>query len=194
MPDPGFTKRFASKTRQNLKKNKESANGLAHFCPKRGTVYRIDLFVESAMRKAEGDELALFGQALEFASREEQAAYVAGACGDDAALRARALALLAAHHQAGEFLHGPDSADAVVDALRSEGPGTTIGPFKLLEQIGEGGFGVVFMAEQHQPVRRKVALCRSASGWSCSSAFASPYNTFIKRASSTATSSRTMFW
>src|SRR5207245_184061 len=39
-----------------------------------------------------------------------------------------------------------------------EGPGTIIGPFKLLEQIGEGGFGVVFMAEQHQPVRRKVAL------------------------------------
>src|SRR5205814_2294999 len=40
----------------------------------------------------------------------------------------------------------------------SEGPGSTIGRYKLLEQIGEGGFGVVFMAEQTSPVRRKVAL------------------------------------
>src|SRR5207245_7577937 len=40
----------------------------------------------------------------------------------------------------------------------SDGPGTVIGPYKLLEQIGEGGFGVVFMAEQLQPIRRKVAL------------------------------------
>src|SRR5207247_9797339 len=40
----------------------------------------------------------------------------------------------------------------------SEGPGTVVGPYKLLEQIGEGGMGVVFMAEQTHPVRRKVAL------------------------------------
>src|SRR5437773_11266431 len=40
----------------------------------------------------------------------------------------------------------------------SEGPGTKIGPYKLLQQIGEGGFGIVFMAEQHQPVHRRVAL------------------------------------
>jgi serine/threonine protein kinase/tetratricopeptide (TPR) repeat protein len=110
------------------------------------------------MLDAERHAMALFGEALEYASREEQSAYVHGVCGDDTALRARALALLAAHHQAGDFLHGPKSTDTVDRALRSEGPGTIIGPFKLLEQIGEGGFGVVFMAEQHQPVRRKVAL------------------------------------
>jgi serine/threonine protein kinase/WD40 repeat protein len=110
------------------------------------------------MREAERDEMALFGAALEYASREQQAAYVDGVCGDDPALRARVEALLVAHHQAGDFLHGAQSADTIGTSLRSEGPGTVIGPFKLLEQIGEGGFGVVFMAEQHQPVRRKVAL------------------------------------
>jgi serine/threonine protein kinase/WD40 repeat protein len=110
------------------------------------------------MREAERDEMALFGAALEYASREQQTAYVDGVCGDDPALRARVEALLVAHHQAGDFLHGPQSADTIGTSLRSEGPGTVIGPFKLLEQIGEGGFGVVFMAEQHQPVRRKVAL------------------------------------
>src|SRR5207245_1453694 len=47
---------------------------------------------------------------------------------------------------------------ATVDEPTREGPGTIIGPYKLLEQIGEGGFGVVFMAEQTQSVRRKVAL------------------------------------
>src|SRR5207237_5450730 len=85
-------------------------------------------------------------------------AYVDGMCRDDSTLRARVEALLEAHHQAGDFLCGSESVGSVVADLRSEGPGTIIGPFKLLEQIGEGGFGVVFMAEQHQPVRRKVAL------------------------------------
>ena len=110
------------------------------------------------MRDAERHEMALFGEALEFASREEQIAYVDRECREDSVLRARVEALLAAHHQAGAFLHGPGSGHSTMNALRSEGPGTTVGAFKLLEQIGEGGFGVVFMAEQHLPVRRKVAL------------------------------------
>src|SRR5262249_30740668 len=69
-------------------------------------------------------------------------------------------ALLEVHARAGSFLASPVPApDATVDEQPvREGPGSVIGPYKLLEQIGEGGFGVVYMAEQHQPVRRKVAL------------------------------------
>src|SRR5436309_1955337 len=69
-------------------------------------------------------------------------------------------ALLGKHDRAGSFLEEPAvPAVATVDEPAvSERPGTLVGPYKLLEQIGEGGFGVVFMAEQQQPVRRKVAL------------------------------------
>src|SRR5207249_7441343 len=61
--------------------------------------------------------------------------------------------------RAGGFLEPPaPPADPAAGATLSEGPGTMIGPYKLLQQIGEGGFGTVFMAEQQHPVRRKVAL------------------------------------
>jgi tetratricopeptide (TPR) repeat protein/serine/threonine protein kinase len=67
--------------------------------------------------------------------------------------------LLDAQSKAENFLESPAPAlVATVDAPISERPGTVIGPYKLLEQVGEGGFGVVFMAEQMRPVRRKVAL------------------------------------
>ena len=69
-------------------------------------------------------------------------------------------ALLGRRVDAGSFLESPATGRGVTVDLPSvcEAPGTVIGPYKLLEQIGEGGFGVVFMAEQTQPVRRKVAL------------------------------------
>src|SRR5206468_11337477 len=75
-------------------------------------------------------------------------------------LRERVESMLREHAELGSFLERPASPpDATTDRPHvSEGPGTVIGPYKLLEPIGEGGFGVVFMAEQTAPVRRKVAL------------------------------------
>jgi WD40 repeat protein/serine/threonine protein kinase len=86
--------------------------------------------------------------------------YVAGACGGDSELEKQVKHLLRLHREAGSFLESPAAAQgATVDQPpAAEGPGTVIGPYKLLEPIGEGGFGVVFMAEQTEPVRRKVAL------------------------------------
>ena len=68
-------------------------------------------------------------------------------------------ALLGVYDEEHSFLEAPvQEVRAVLDAPVSEGPGARVGPYKLLEPIGEGGFGVVFMAEQHQPIRRMVAL------------------------------------
>jgi tetratricopeptide (TPR) repeat protein/serine/threonine protein kinase len=87
---------------------------------------------------------------------EERSAFLDEACHGDALLRQQVDALLREHAQLGSYLESP--ALATVEEPIREGPGTVIGPYKVLEQIGEGGFGVVFMAEQTQPVRRKVAL------------------------------------
>jgi serine/threonine protein kinase len=80
------------------------------------------------------------------------------ACGSDTVLRERVEALLAAYRQPNPILDGNSLLATLEQPARIEGPGTVIGPYKLLEQIGEGGFGVVFLAEQERPVRRKVAL------------------------------------
>jgi WD40 repeat protein/serine/threonine protein kinase len=104
------------------------------------------------------NEQAIFIEALQ-EDRDRRAAFLDRVCGGDPALRQRVEKLLDAHERAGSFLKQPAAAGAT-DAYRpvSEGPGAVIGPYKLLQQIGEGGFGVVYMAEQQEPVRRKVAL------------------------------------
>jgi WD40 repeat protein/serine/threonine protein kinase len=101
-------------------------------------------------------EESIFAEALDKGTPAERAAYLDEVCGNDAALRGRVESLLRSHEHAGSFLRKPPV--ATVDEPAREGPGTVIGPYKLLQQIGEGGMGVVYMAEQEQPVRRKVAL------------------------------------
>src|SRR5262245_50439252 len=105
------------------------------------------------------NEDSIFLEALEKDSAEARAAFLDQACGGDTVLRDGVERLLRAHERAGDFLgHKSPRLPATVLPAFAEGIGTLIGPYKLLEQIGEGGFGVVFMAEQLQPMRRRVAL------------------------------------
>jgi serine/threonine protein kinase len=103
---------------------------------------------------------SLFDRALDLPPAE-RAAFLARECGGDSTLKLRVEALLTAADD-DRFLASPTSGRspdvAENSALLAERPGTRIGPYKLLEQIGEGGFGVVFMAEQETPVTRRVAL------------------------------------
>ena len=102
----------------------------------------------------------LFGLAIALASPAERSNFLDQACGANAELRHQLEKLVADHFKAGDFLERPAFQGGVtVDApANSERPGTMIGPYKLLQQIGEGGMGTVYMAEQMEPVKRKVAL------------------------------------
>lgn len=101
----------------------------------------------------------IFLQALEIDSPGLRSGYVDDACGSDAELRTEVESLLDAHARVGDFLLNPTASlagDANPDSEAE--PQVEIGRYKLLEEIGEGGFGVVYMAEQRRPVRRRVAL------------------------------------
>src|SRR5207249_4258476 len=136
----------------------------------------------------QGKAKTIFLQAAEIASADQRQAFIVSACGSDEALRREVEELLRHQQDLGSFLESPaaelraltqpgspsarmqpgspalsgegqgEEVVATMDEPIAERPGTVIGPYKLLEQIGEGGFGVVFMAEQQQPIRRKVAL------------------------------------
>jgi len=105
-------------------------------------------------------EQSIFLAALEKNSGGDREAYLDQACGDNARLRAEIEALLAANEKSGDLLDaGAIGCVPTVDSPRvAEGPGAQIGRYKLLQEIGEGGMGVVFMAEQREPVKRRVAL------------------------------------
>jgi serine/threonine protein kinase/tetratricopeptide (TPR) repeat protein len=115
-------------------------------------------------------EETLFTEALQFTDPDERAAFLERACAGNADLRVRLDNLLAQHDQAGSFLGQPAVLPAlkVTQALATSPPTEympatpshirVIGPYKLLEEIGEGGMGTVWLAQQQEPVRRLVAI------------------------------------
>jgi serine/threonine protein kinase/tetratricopeptide (TPR) repeat protein len=96
----------------------------------------------------------LFLRALDVPATDRPA-FLAGACGRDESLRRRVEVLVAAHDNPGSFLAGPATAE---HSEAAEEVGTRVGPYKLLQQLGEGGMGTVWVAEQEHPVKRRVAL------------------------------------
>jgi hypothetical protein len=124
-----------------------------------------------AIETGKADRVAdILCEAIEIPAADERNRYLDQACGDDAELRRRVEKLIKHHFAAGSFLETPagflpkletpplgnESHDPSASTV--EAHGTMIGRYKLLEQIGEGGMGVVYLAEQRQPVRRHVAL------------------------------------
>ena len=105
------------------------------------------------------NEESIFASAIQHHSSAERAAFLNGACGGDVELRTRVEALINSHEQGGSFLNEPAAPGSpTVERPISERTGGQIGPYKLLQEIGHGGMGMVYMADQTEPVERRVAL------------------------------------
>jgi hypothetical protein len=106
-------------------------------------------------------EKEIFFAALEQTTPEARNGFLDGVCSGKGELRQRVDKLLADHFGADSFMHAA-AVNGIVGEVSSatmvEGPGSRIGRYKLLQKLGEGGFGIVYMAEQKDPVKRRVAL------------------------------------
>jgi serine/threonine protein kinase len=109
-------------------------------------------------RPATPDPESIFHRARAIELADARAAFLHQACAGDAALRAKIDALLAADDRVGGFLATRPPGDAPTEPRAGDRVGTVIGPYKILQEIGVGGFGTVYLAEQTEPVRRKVAI------------------------------------
>ena len=103
-------------------------------------------------------EESIFAQRLEITSAAERAAFLDRSCGNNQALRTEVEALLRVQERSGDLLDLHEDESFTTDLPAGEGRGTVIGPYKLLEPIGEGGMGTVWMAEQTEPIQRRVAV------------------------------------
>jgi serine/threonine protein kinase len=110
------------------------------------------------MASLESEAARIFLEAVEDHEPSQWDEFVREASCGDPVLRKRVKALLEAHDQSNPMLDTGQLLETADIPVLNERPGAVIGPYKLLEQIGEGGFGIVFMAEQQKPVRRTVAL------------------------------------
>src|SRR5689334_17749496 len=120
------------------------------------------------MKNSENPVWLVFAEAIEIADATGREEYLDQACGSDWKLREEVAELLRAEKEAGRFLRGQpnecpiasaDNGHGNASTLESaDGPGSWIGRYKLLQKIGEGGCGIVYLAEQEEPVHRKVAL------------------------------------
>jgi eukaryotic-like serine/threonine-protein kinase len=126
------------------------------FTPLKGGGIRMAIINSPNQRSAK----EIFLEALEQSTPNDRVAYLDAACGQDPLLRQRVVELLAHHFEQNSFMQNPavEVATVLIPVPTAEGPGSRIGRYKLLQLIGEGGMGVVYMAEQEEPVHRRVAL------------------------------------